>query len=84
MVLKAKNKFLRFLPVYIMALPGILYLIINNYLPMFGIIIAFKDYNVQKGILGSDWAGLKNFEYLLKHKMLGLLQEILFYIMLSL
>ena len=66
MVLKAKNKFLGFLPVYIMALPGILYLIINNYLPMFGIIIAFKDYNVQKGILGSDWAGLKNFEYLFK------------------
>nr|WP_084224862.1 ABC transporter permease subunit [Paenibacillus pectinilyticus] len=49
-----------------MILPGMLYLIINNYLPMFGVIIAFKNINYRKGILGSDWAGLKNFEYLFK------------------
>lgn len=49
-----------------MVLPGILYLLINNYLPMFGMIIAFKDINFSKGILGSDWIGLKNFEYLFK------------------
>jgi len=47
-------------------LPGLVYLIINNYLPMFGMIIAFKDINFAKGILGSDWVGLKNFEYLFK------------------
>lgn len=50
----------------LMALPGLLYLLINNYLPMFGIVIAFKDINFAKGILGSDWIGLKNFEYLFK------------------
>ncbi|WP_284242226.1 ABC transporter permease [Paenibacillus glycanilyticus] len=52
----------------LMALPGLLYLLINNYLPMFGIVIAFKDVNFAKGILGSDWIGFKNFEYLFKTK----------------
>ncbi|WP_042164528.1 ABC transporter permease [Paenibacillus gorillae] len=50
----------------LMMLPGIIYLVINNYLPMFGVIIAFKDFNYTKGIFGSDWIGLKNFEYLFK------------------
>ncbi|MED4229173.1 ABC transporter permease [Neobacillus cucumis] len=45
-------------------LPGLIYLLINNYLPMFGLMIAFKDINFAKGILGSDWIGFKNFEYL--------------------
>ena len=45
-------------------LPGLLYLLINNYIPMFGTIIAFKHINYQKGILGSDWVGLKNFKFL--------------------
>ncbi|NTV90027.1 MAG: sugar ABC transporter permease [Clostridiales bacterium] len=47
-----------------MAVPGFAYLIINNYLPMFGIIIAFKDLNFKKGIFGSDWVGFENFKYL--------------------
>lgn len=49
-----------------MLLPGFLYLLINNYIPMFGVIIAFKDLNFTKGILKSDWVGLSNFEYLFK------------------
>ncbi|WHY03511.1 ABC transporter permease subunit [Neobacillus sp. DY30] len=57
-------KLKRALPLFIMMLPGLLYLLINNYLPMFGFIIAFKDINFAKGILGSDWIGFKNFEYL--------------------
>jgi putative aldouronate transport system permease protein len=57
-------KFKRALPLLIMMLPGIIYLLINNYLPMFGLIIAFKDINYAKGILASDWIGFKNFEYL--------------------
>ncbi|MEW9701856.1 ABC transporter permease [Paenibacillus sp. SI8] len=48
----------------ILALPGIIYLIINNYLPMAGIFIAFKDLNYTKGIWGSDWIGFRNFEFL--------------------
>lgn len=56
----------KYIPLYIMALPGFLYLLVNNYIPMGGIIIAFKDLNFSKGILKSDWAGLSNFEYLFK------------------
>jgi putative aldouronate transport system permease protein len=57
-------KFKRALPLLIMMLPGLIYLLVNNYLPMFGLIIAFKDINYAKGILASDWIGFKNFEYL--------------------
>ncbi len=64
---KSKTKgFKKFIPLTLMAIPGLLYLLLNNYLPMFGIVIAFKDINFSKGILGSDWSGLKNFEYLFK------------------
>ncbi|MNZ55212.1 putative multiple-sugar transport system permease YteP [compost metagenome] len=49
-----------------MVIPGVIYLFVNNYLPMFGLIIAFKDVNFSKGILASDWIGFKNFEYLFK------------------
>lgn len=53
---------------YLMVLPGVLYLLINNYLPMGGMIIAFKNINWSKGILGSPWAGFSNFTYLFKTK----------------
>ncbi len=56
----------RCIPMYLMALPGLVYLIINNYVPMSGIIIAFKNVNWRKGILASPWAGFSNFEYLFK------------------
>jgi putative aldouronate transport system permease protein len=49
-------------------LPGIIYLIANNYIPMFGILIAFKKLDYSKGILFSDWCGFANFEYLFKTK----------------
>lgn len=54
----------RWLPLYLMMLPGVLYLIVNNYLPMAGLVIAFKQVDFKKGIFASDWAGLKNFEFL--------------------
>ncbi|MBQ8649203.1 MAG: sugar ABC transporter permease [Clostridia bacterium] len=53
----------RNLPLILLALPGFIYLILFNYLPMFGVVIAFKDYSYIKGILGSDWAGFKHFEF---------------------
>ena len=52
------------LPLYLMLLPGLAYLLINNYIPMAGIIIAFKKLNFAKGILGSPWAGFENFKFL--------------------
>lgn len=63
---KKRKAFRKALPLYIMVLPGFLYLLINNYIPMFGIVIAFKNLNFAKGILKSDWAGFSNFEYLFK------------------
>jgi putative aldouronate transport system permease protein len=53
---------------FLIALPGIAYLIINNYIPMFGIFLAFKNYSYVKGIFGSDWCGFSNFEFLFKTK----------------
>ncbi|MDE6838746.1 MAG: sugar ABC transporter permease, partial [Acutalibacter sp.] len=54
----------RYAALYVMMIPGMLYLLINNYLPMAGIVTAFKDIDYRKGIFGSDWIGFKNFEYL--------------------
>lgn len=45
----------------LMVLPGIVVLLIFNYLPMYGITLAFKDYRIVDGILGSPWAGLRHF-----------------------
>ena len=56
------------LPLYLMMLPGIIYLICNNYLPMFGILLAFKRINYSVGILKSPWVKFQNFEYLFKTK----------------
>ena len=44
-----------------MALPGLILLVIFRYLPMYGITVAFKDFNVIKGILGSPWIGFENY-----------------------
>ena len=60
------RKIARFLPLYVMFLPAAIYFIINNYLPMGGLVVAFKKINFNMGILKSPWAGLKNFEYLFK------------------
>jgi putative aldouronate transport system permease protein len=48
----------------LMTLPGVLLLLVFNYLPMFGIIIAFQDYRPNKGFLGSEWVWFENFRYL--------------------
>lgn len=61
-----KQKFKTWIPLFLMMLPGAVYIFVNNYIPMFGIIIAFKNVNFQKGIFASDWAGLKNFEFLFR------------------
>lgn len=58
---KKAVKIRKYLPVYIMLLPGFLYLLVNNYIPMTGMIIAFKNVDFAKGILRSDWIGFKNF-----------------------
>lgn len=61
---KKKISWKRIWPFYLMALPGFLYMLINNYIPMFGISIAFKKLNFREGIWGSPWVGFKNFKFL--------------------
>lgn len=51
---------------YLMTLPGLLAFFILNYIPMFGVVIAFEDYNPMKGIFGSEFNGFKNFEFFFK------------------
>jgi putative aldouronate transport system permease protein len=57
-------------PMFIMLLPGVLILLINNYLPMLGVVIAFKRYrffgNFFDSVIKSDWVGFKNFEFFFK------------------
>ncbi|MBW7455704.1 ABC transporter permease subunit [Paenibacillus sepulcri] len=50
----------------LLALPGILFKFVIAYIPMIGLILAFKFYRYDQGIFGSKWVGLKNFEFLFK------------------
>jgi len=52
------------IPLYIMSFPAVVSLIIFSYLPMGGLVMAFQNFNVTKGFAGSDFVGLKNFEFL--------------------
>ena len=49
---------------YLMCVPGVLWMIFFNIVPMFGIVMAFQKFNPSKGLFGSPWVGLKNFQYL--------------------
>lgn len=50
-------------PLWILALPALVLLVLFSYIPMAGMVIVFKDYNFLKGIWASPWAGFKNFEF---------------------
>ena len=52
------------LPFYLMALPGVAYLLINNYIPMAGLQIAFKNFSYSKGMWESPWNNFANFKFL--------------------
>jgi putative aldouronate transport system permease protein len=65
---KSSKSLMRRFPIYLMMAPGLIYLLFNNYIPIAGLAIAFKDIDFRKGILKSDWIGYKNFEYLFKTK----------------
>ena len=49
------------LPLHLMLLPGLVIILIYNYAPMFGLLMAFENYKPTKGIFGSAWVGLENF-----------------------
>lgn len=48
---------------FFLGLPAVVYIAIFSYLPLAGLVLAFKDYRYDRGIFGSDWVGFKNFEF---------------------
>ena len=56
------KRLIRYWPLYVMLVPCIVYYILFCYVPMGGIVLAFKDYSFRKGIYGSDWVGFRYFK----------------------
>lgn len=56
------------LVLFLMLVPGLIVMLINNYIPMFGLVFAFRKMNDVRKLFGSGWNGLKNFDYLFKSK----------------
>lgn len=62
------RRFRKNLPLLLLALPAILYLFVFNYIPLYGLVLPFKNYQYSKGFFGSEWVGLENFKILLNNK----------------
>ncbi len=60
---------------YVLLAPTLIYLFLFNYVPMYGLQIAFRDFAVRKGITGSDWVGLKHFLYFFRSPQFPNLME---------
>lgn len=71
--LPVKKRLKKYAPLYFLAAPSIIYLIINNYMPMIGLTLAFKKFSFSKGIFDSLWNGLSNFKYLFGSKWAGIM-----------
>ncbi|URN96717.1 MAG: ABC transporter permease subunit [Candidatus Pristimantibacillus lignocellulolyticus] len=62
---KSDSKLLRFLgqwQVQLMIFPGLLFIFVFNYIPMYGVLMSFQDYNIFKGFFASEWVGFKHFD----------------------
>jgi len=71
---KPKKRFKTFrrnMDLYLLLVPGLILLLVFKYVPMYGIIIAFKDFDLNAGILGSKWVGLYNFRRLIESASFG-------------
>lgn len=65
-------------PLLVMFLPIVVFFILFKYVPMFGFVIAFKDYNFADGIFGSPWVGFDNYKYLFQNPdTLGIIRNTL-------
>lgn len=65
---QVKKNIWKYRYLYLLMLPGIIYLFINNYMPIAGLVIAFKKVDFRQGIWGSPWCGINNFKYLFATK----------------
>ena len=64
MLLKKESRFrkiIKYKDLYLLLLPGLIWVLLFRYLPLYGITIAFKDFHPLKGVFGSEWVGLKYF-----------------------
>ncbi len=70
LIKKKKRKFRikldRYKYLFLMMVPGLLFYVFFAYKPMYGILLAFKDYKFAKGIVGSEWVGLFHFEHIFR------------------
>ncbi len=66
------NELKKSLPLYVLLLPSFLLLLCFSYLPLGGLVMAFKDYSPARGILGSPWVGFKHFIQFFKSYQFGL------------
>lgn len=60
--LSRKQEFKKNYQLYLFLLPAVVSVFLFNYLPMYGIQIAFKDFKPARGVLGSEWVGMKWFD----------------------
>ncbi len=70
MQIKKRAKIKSNIPLFIMLIIPIVYFCIFSYGPMFGLVMAFQDYRLKDGILGSEWVGLLNFKLIFSTKNL--------------
>lgn len=54
-------RYFRQIDLQMMVIPGIIFIFIFNYIPMYGVLMAFQDYNIFEGMWNSEWVGLKHF-----------------------
>ncbi len=62
-----RKNFIRDRYLYLMLIPGVVLILLFRYLPMGGLVIAFKEYSFRKGIWGSEWVGFDNFLFIFKN-----------------
>ena len=53
-------------PLYVMIVPGVIFVLLFRYYPMYGVVIAFQDFSPGKGFAGSPWIGWENFVFLFR------------------
>jgi putative aldouronate transport system permease protein len=76
----AQKSFRRHWQLYLLIIPAVLYFLLFKYIPMLNAVIAFKDYNVVKGIWGSPWVGFKHFQLFFGNPVFWVLVKNTFYL----
>jgi putative aldouronate transport system permease protein len=66
----ARRKFKRNLALFVLTLPALLVTLVFKYLPMGGLVLAFKDYKPMIGIFSSPWSGLENFQFFIRSNLI--------------